>query len=83
MPVTLSVDMFKELGVALLFGFIAGGLFLLGQLMYAQLVLMPRQITSSGTLAVNVDIWWAVRAAGVACIGYLVWQMWPRRKPSR
>lgn len=74
--------MFKELGVALLFGFIAGGVFLLGQLMYAQLVLMPRQITSSGTLAVSVDVWWAVRAAVVACIGYLAWQMWPRSKPS-
>ena len=74
--------MFKELGVALLFGFIAGGVFLLGQLLYAQLVVMPRLIASGGSLAVSVDIWWAVRAAVVACIGYLAWQMWPRRKPS-
>jgi uncharacterized iron-regulated membrane protein len=75
--------MFKELGVALLFGFIAGGIFLLGQLMYAQLVLMPRLVARGDSLAVSVDIWWAVRAAAVACIGYLAWMMWPGRKPRR
>jgi hypothetical protein len=71
-------EIIKEIGVALLVAFIAGAVVLLAELMYAQLVLMPRQITSgSGGLAVAVDIRWAVRAAAVAFAAYLTWRLWP------
>ncbi len=67
----------KEVGVALLFAFMAGAVFLLGQLMYAQLVLMPRQVVSgSSSLAVSVGIQWAVRAAAAAFVVYLTWRFW-------
>jgi hypothetical protein len=36
----------KAVGVALLVAFIAGAIFLLAQLMYAQIVLMPRQMAT-------------------------------------
>lgn len=63
---------FREVGVALLVAFVAGAVFLLGQLMYAQLVLMPRVVASgSGILAVNVDVKWAVVAAALAFAAYL------------
>jgi hypothetical protein len=63
----------KEIGVALLFAFIAGAIFLLGQLMYAQLVLMPRLITGGNdSLAVGVEVRWAVLAAAVAFAAYLI-----------
>ena len=68
----------REVGVALLVAFVAGAIFLLGQLMYAQLVLMPRVITrGSGTLAVRVDIKWAVGAAAAAFAVYLLWRLRP------
>jgi hypothetical protein len=67
----------KEIGVALLFAFIAGAIFLLGQLMYAQLVLMPRAMTSgSNVLAVTVEVRWAVLAAAVAFAGYVTSRLW-------
>ena len=67
-------------GVALLVGFIAGAIFLLGQLMYAQIVLMPRQMaTGSSALAVSVDIRWAARVAAVAFVVYLTWLLRPGR----
>jgi hypothetical protein len=68
----------KEVGVALLVAFVVGAIFLLGHLMYAQLVLMPRQITSGGALAVAVDIRWSVRVAAAAFAAYLTWRLWPR-----
>ena len=68
----------KEIGVALLVAFVAGAIFLLGQLMYAQLVLMPRVVASgSGVLAVNVDIRWAAAAAVAAFVVYLSRRLWP------
>jgi hypothetical protein len=69
----------REIGVALLVAFVAGAVFLLGQLMYAQLVLMPRVVASgSGVLAVSVDIKWAVGVAALAFAVYLTRRMWPR-----
>jgi len=69
----------REIGVALLVAFVAGAVFLLGQLMYAQLVLMPRVVASgSGVLAVNVDIKWAALAAAAAFAVYLTWRLWPK-----
>ena len=71
----------KAVGVALLVAFIAGSIFLLGQLMYAQIVLMPRQVaTGSSALAVSVDIRWAVRVAAVAFVVYLTWWLRPGRR---
>ena len=73
--------MFREAGVALLVGFIAGAVFLLGQLMYAQIVVMPRLVASgSGVLAVSVGVSPAVRAAAVAAVVYLAWRIWALRK---
>jgi hypothetical protein len=69
----------REAGVALLVGFVAGAIFLLGHLMYAQLVLMPRLITSGSSLSVSVDIRWSVRAALLAAVVYLAWQRRKRR----
>jgi hypothetical protein len=69
----------KEAGVALLVGFVAGAIFLLGHLMYAQLVLMPRLITSGSSLSVSVDPRWSLRVAALAAVVYLTWQMRPRR----
>lgn len=70
--------MIKEIGVALLVAFVAGAVFLLGQLMYAQLVLMPRVVASgSGILAVSVDAKWAVGAAAFAFAAYLTRRLWP------
>ena len=69
----------KEAGVALLVGFVAGAIVLLGHLMYAQLVLMPRLITSGSSLSVSVDIRWSVRAALLAAVVYLAWQRRKRR----
>jgi hypothetical protein len=67
----------KEIGVALLFALIAGAIFLLGQLMYAQLVVMPKVIASgSNVLAVEVEARWAVLAAAVAFAGYLMSRLW-------
>ena len=69
----------KEVGVALLVAFMAGAVFLLGQLMYAQLVLMPRQMTSgSNVLAVTVQVRWAVLVAAAAFVVYLTWRFWRR-----
>lgn len=69
----------KEIGVALLVAFVVGAVFLLGQLMYAQLVLMPRQVASgSSVLAVSVETQWAVRVAAAAFAVYLTWRLWPR-----
>ena len=71
--------MIREIGVALLVAFVAGAVFLLGQLMYAQLVLMPRVVASgSGVLAVSVDIKWAALAAAAAFVVYLAWRLWPK-----
>ena len=70
----------QKVGVALLVGFMAGAIFLLGQLVYAQLVLMPRLVASGGSLAVGVDVSWAVRAAGLAFVVYLAWLLWPGRR---
>jgi hypothetical protein len=71
----------RALGVALLVAFVAGAIFLLGQLMYAQIVLMPRQVaTGSSTLAVYVQVWWAVRVAAVAFVVYLTLWLWAGRK---
>jgi hypothetical protein len=68
----------REIGVALLVAFVAGAIFLLGQLMYAQLVLMPRVVASgSGVLAVSVDITWAAGAAATAFAAYLAWRLRP------
>ena len=68
----------REIGVALLVAFVSGAVFLLGQLMYAQLVLMPRVVASgSGVLAVNVDVKWAVGAASLAFAVYLTRRLWP------
>ena len=68
----------REVGVALLVAFVAGAIFLLGQLMYAQLVLMPRVVASgSSTLAVSVGIQWALLAAAVAFVVHLAWRFWP------
>ena len=69
-----------EVKVALLVALLAGAIFLFGQLLYAQLVVMPRRIISGGALAVGVDIWWAARFAAIAFVVYLAWQMWPGRK---
>ena len=72
---------FKEIGIAVLVAFVAGAIFLLGQLMYAQLVLMPRMVASgSSVLAVNVEIWWAVRVAAAAFAIYLTWRLWPSER---
>jgi hypothetical protein len=72
------IALLKEVGVALLVAFVAGAVFLLGQLMYAQLVLMPRQVVSgSRSLAVSVGIQWAVGAAAVAFVVYLTWRFRP------
>jgi hypothetical protein len=68
----------REIGVALLVAFVAGAIFLLGQLMYAQLVLMPRVVASgSGVLAVDVHIKWAAGAAAAAFAVYLIWRLRP------
>jgi hypothetical protein len=67
----------RETGVALLVGFVAGAIFLLGQLMYAQLVLMPRLMTTTGSLAVSVNARWSILVAGIAALVYLAWQMRP------
>ena len=73
--------MLKETGVALLVGFITGAVFLLGQLMYAQIVVMPRLVArGSGMLAVAVNVRWAVGVAIVAFVSYLAWTSWPRRQ---
>ena len=72
----------KEAGVSLLVGFIAGAIFLLGQLMYAQLVLMPRLMTSSGSLSVSVNARWSLLAAVFAAVVYFGWQMRPGRRPG-
>ncbi len=69
----------REAGVALLVGFVAGAIFLLGHLMYAQLVLMPRLMTTTGSLSVAVDARWSLRVALLAAIGYLAWQMRKKR----
>ena len=67
----------REIGVALLVAFVAGAIFLLGQLMYAQLVLMPRVVAGgSGILAVSVDAKWAVGAAALAFAVYLMRRLW-------
>lgn len=67
----------REIGVALLVAFVAGAVFLLGQLMYAQLVLMPRVVASgSGVLAVNVDVKLSVGAAAFAFAAYLIRRLW-------
>ena len=69
--------MIREVGVALLVALVAGAVFLLGQLMYAQLVLMPRVVASgSSILAVDVDVKWAVGAAAVAFVAYLIRRLW-------
>jgi hypothetical protein len=71
----------RAVGVALLVAFVAGAIFLLGQLMYAQSVLMPRQMaTGSSALAVDVDVSWAVRVAAVAFVVYSTWRLRPGRK---
>jgi hypothetical protein len=63
----------KEIGVALLVAFVAGAIFLLGHLMYAQLVLMPRVMASgSSTMAVKVEIRWTVLVAAAAFAVYLI-----------
>ena len=72
----------RETGVALLVGFVAGAIFLLGQLMYAQLVLMPRLMTTTGSLSVPVNAQWSILVAGLAAVAYLAWQMRPGRKPG-
>ena len=73
----------REIGVALLAAFVAGAVFLLGQLMYAQLVLMPRVVASgSAVLAVRVDVKWTVAVAAVAFAAYLTRRMWPRTGPD-
>lgn len=62
----------REAGVALLVAFVVGAIFFLGQLMYAQLVLMPRQMTSgSNVLAVTIQVRWAVLVAAAAFVLYL------------
>lgn len=72
------IAVLKEIGVALLVAFMAGAVFLLGQLMYAQLVLMPRQMTSgSSVLAVTVQVRWAVLVATAAFVLYLAWRFRP------
>ena len=70
----------REAGVALLVGFVAGALLLLGQLMYAQLVLMPRLMTTTGSLAVSVNARWSILVAGLAAVVYLAWQMRPGKR---
>ena len=70
----------REAGVALLVGFVAGAIFLLGQLMYAQLVLMPRLMTTTGSLAVSVNARWSILVAGLAAVVYLAWQMRPGKR---
>ena len=78
----LTSRMFQEVGVALLVGFIAGAVFLLGQLMYAQIVVMPSLVAAgSGVLAVAVDARLAAGAAIVAFVAYLAWRMRPRGTP--
>lgn len=58
--------------------FVAGAIFLLGQLMYAQLVLMPRQmISGSNVLAVTIQVRWALLAAAAAFVLYLTWRFRP------
>jgi hypothetical protein len=52
--------------------------FLLGQLPYALLVVMPGRITGGGTLTVSVDFWWAMRFAALAGVVYLTWHIWPK-----
>ncbi len=69
----------KNAGVALLVGFVAGAIFLLGQLMYAQLVLMPRRMTTTGSLSVSIDSQWSLLVAVLAAVAYLAWQM---RRPG-
>lgn len=62
----------REVGVALLVAFVVGAIFLLGQLMYAQIVLMPRVVGSgSDVLAVTVNARWSLIAAAVAFVAYL------------
>ena len=74
----------KAVGVALVVAFIAGAIFLLGQLKYAQIVLMPRVMASgSNVLAVQVEVWWAARVAAVAFVVYLTWRIWPKRRPEK
>jgi hypothetical protein len=65
----------KEAGVALLVGFVAGAIFLLGQLIYAQLVVMPQLITGGRSLAVSVDGRWSLGAALLSATGYLAWHI--------
>lgn len=68
----------REIGVALLVAFVVGAVFLLGQLMYAQLVLMPRVVASgSSVLAVSIDVKWAVGAAALAFGAYMTRRLWP------
>ena len=68
----------KEAGIGVLVAFVVGAIFFLGQLMYAQLVLMPRQMTSgSNVLAVTVEIRWAALVAAVAFAVYLTWRFKP------
>jgi len=62
----------REVGVALLVAFVVGAIFLLGQLMYAQIVLMPRVVaTGSDVLSVTVNARWSLIAAAVAFVAYL------------
>ena len=77
---TWIVPYLQKVGLALLVGFVAGAIFLLGQLVYAQLVLMPRLVAGGGSLAVGVDVSWALRAAGLVFVVYLVWLLWPGRR---
>ena len=65
----------KEAGVALVVAFVAGAIFLLCQIVYALLVLMPRLITSGSSLAVAIDPWWAFRVAALAFFAYLAWRL--------
>ena len=68
----------REAGVALLVAFVAGAIFFLGQLMYAQLVLMPRQmISGSSVLAVTIQVRWTVLVAAAAFVLYLAWRFRP------
>jgi len=72
------VEFVERAKVALLVGLLAGALFLLAQLAYALLVVMPGRITGGGALAVSVDFWWAVRFAALAGAAYLTWHIWPK-----
>ena len=71
----------EDVGVAVVVGFVAGAIFLFCQLLYAQLVVMPRLVASgTGVLAVSVGIRPAVQAAAAAFVVYLAWRTWTGRK---